>query len=155
MVIFLTTWLADFINGTANMFNNAINHFTPGVLIITVVSLGILLLWQTKFITKHKILSLIPGPLLAVIAGVLINVGYGKGEMALIAKHLVDIPVVESLSDFSAKLTFPNFSRAISEPQVYVTAIVIALVASLETLLCVEASDKQDPFKRDTPQIEN
>ncbi|MGB1646805.1 MAG: SulP family inorganic anion transporter, partial [Crocinitomicaceae bacterium] len=139
------------INGTANMCNNAVNHFTPGVLIITLVSLGILLLWQTKFITKHKVLSLIPGPLLAVIAGVLINVGYGKGEMALIAKHLVDIPVVESLSDFSAKLTFPNFSRAISEPQVYVTAIVIALVASLETLLCVEASDKQDPFKRDTP----
>ena len=60
-----------------------VNHFTPGVLIITVVSLGILLLWQTKFITKHKVLSLIPGPLLAVIAGVLINVGYGKGEMAL------------------------------------------------------------------------
>jgi MFS superfamily sulfate permease-like transporter len=148
---FLTTWFADFINGTANMFNNAVNHFTPGVLIITLVSLGILLLWQTKFITKNKVLSLIPGPLLAVIAGVLINVGYGKGEMALIAKHLVDIPVVESLSDFSAKLTFPNFSRAISEPQVYVTAIVIALVASLETLLCVEASDKQDPFKRDTP----
>ena len=117
---FLITWFADFINGTANMFNNAVNHFTPGVLIITLVSLGILLLWQTKFITKNKVLSLIPGPLLAVIAGVLINIGYGKGEMALIAKHLVDIPVVESLSDFSAKLTFPNFSRAISEPQVYV-----------------------------------
>ena len=148
---FLTTWFADFINGTANMFNNAINHFTPGVLIITIVSLGILLFWQTKFITRNKVFSLIPGPLLAVIAGVLINVGYGNGEMALIAKHLVDIPVVESLSDFSAKLTFPNFSRAISEPQVYVTAIVIALVASLETLLCVEASDKQDPYKRDTP----
>mgnify|MGYP001308989479 CR=1 FL=1 len=148
---FLSTWFADFINGTANMFNNAINHFTPGVLIITFVSLAILLFWQTKLITKNKVLSLIPGPLLAVIAGVLINVGYGNGEMALIGKHLVDIPVVESLSDFSAKLTFPNFSRAISEPQVYITAIVIALVASLETLLCVEASDKQDPFKRDTP----
>lgn len=148
---FLTTWFADFINGTANMFNNAINHFTPGVLIITCVSLGVLLLWQTKFVTKNKVLSLIPGPLLAVIGGILINVGYGTGEMALIADHLVDIPVVESLSDFSAKLTFPNFSRAIYEPQVYITAIVIALVASLETLLCVEASDKQDPFKRDTP----
>ena len=53
---FLTTWLADFINGTANMFNNAINHFTPGVLIITCVSLGILLLWQTSFFTQNKVL---------------------------------------------------------------------------------------------------
>lgn len=148
---FLATWFADLVNGTANMFNNAVNHFTPGVLLITAISVGILLLWQTKLISKNKVLSMIPGPLLAVVAGVLVNVGYGGGDMALTAKQLVDIPVVESLSDFSSKLTFPNFGRAISEPQVYVTAIVIALVASLETLLCVEASDKQDPYKRDTP----
>ena len=56
---FLTIWFADFINGTANMFNNAINHFTPGVLIITFVSLGLLLFWQTKFITKNKVLSFV------------------------------------------------------------------------------------------------
>ncbi len=146
-----SSFFIDLVNGTANMFNNVANHFTLSVVIITAVSLGILLLWQTKLISQNKILSVIPGPLLAVLAGVLLNVGYGGSDMALTAQQLVDIPVVESISDFSAKLTFPNFGRAISNPQVYVTAIVIAIVASLETLLCVEASDRQDPFKRETP----
>jgi len=60
------------------------------------------------------------------------------------------VPVPESVSSFFSNFTLPNFS-ALSNPDVYVTAIVIAVVASLETLLCVEASDKQDTLKRITP----
>jgi MFS superfamily sulfate permease-like transporter len=64
--------------------------------------------------------------------------------------HLVSVPVPDSLNSFLGQFSFPNFS-AIKNPQVWVTGFTIALVASLETLLCVEATDKLDPHKNVTP----
>ena len=136
-----------------NTFSELFNMFDythKGVMIISGVSLLILLVWQSGFIQKNKILSLVPGPLLAVISGVILQSFFVNiSDLSIEKEHLVDLPVFEGLSDFFTKFTLPDFS-ALSHPKVYVTGVVIAVVASLETLLCVEATDKQDPHKRVT-----
>jgi MFS superfamily sulfate permease-like transporter len=63
---------------------------------------------------------------------------------------LVSVPTPESLSSFLGQFSSPNFDQ-ITNPQIWITAFTIALVASLETLLCVEATDKLDPHKNVTP----
>ncbi len=127
------------------------DHIHPGVVIITAVSLVILILWEMKPMKKMKWTTILSGPLVVVIVGIILNKLFiGHEQFSIGADHLVTIPVPESLSGFLNNLTFPDFS-ALSNPEVYVTAIVIAVVASLETLLSVEAIDKQDPYKRITP----
>ncbi|MEN8929220.1 MAG: SulP family inorganic anion transporter [Flavobacteriales bacterium] len=130
---------------------NMIDYISPGVMVITAVSLIILLVWETKFVKGNKILSLVPGPLLAVITGILLNLAFKSNEtLAVSSDHLVAIPTSSNATEFFANFTFPNF-EALGDFKVYLTAVVIALVASIETLLCVEASDKQDELKRVTP----
>lgn len=122
-----------------------------GPLVITSVSLVILLLWESGWFKRHKIFRLIPGPLVAVVAGVLLNLSFrSKPGFALTPEQLVSIPAAESLSGLASFLTFPDFS-GLTNLDVYKTAVVLAIVASLETLLCVEATDKLDPRKRVTP----
>lgn len=124
---------------------------TPGALIITAVCLAILILWEQPFMKKQKIFQLIQGPLVAVIAGILLNIFFGSNEtLSLAPEHLVSIPVADSLSGFFGQFTFPDFSQ-ITSGAVWVTAFTIAIVASLETLLCLEATDKLDPYKRIAP----
>lgn len=124
---------------------------TPGALIITAVCLAILILWEQPFMKKQKIFQLIQGPLVAVIAGILLNLVFNGSEtLTLAPEHLVSIPVAESLSGFFGQFTFPDFSQ-ITNGAVWVTAFTIAIVASLETLLCLEATDKLDPYKRIAP----
>ena len=130
---------------------NMLDYISPGVLIVTLISLVILIGWQTKFIQKFKIPALIPAPLLAVATGIILNKLFiGNSTLEISSDHLVSLPVASSVSEFVGNFSLPDLS-ALSNPQVYVTAIVIAVVASLETLLCVEASDKQDDLKRVTP----
>ena len=129
---------------------NMLNYVSPGVMIITAVSLFILIFWQTKIIQKSKVLSLIPGPLLAVIAGVVLTKLFEGNAYEISKDHLVSLPVASSTEEFFGNFTLPEFS-ALKNPQVYITAVVIAIIASIETLLCVEASDKQDDLKRVTP----
>lgn len=124
---------------------------TPGALIITAVCLAILILWEQPFMKKQKVFQLIQGPLVAVIAGILLNIVFGGNEtLNLAPEHLVSIPVADSLSGFFGQFTFPDFSQ-ITNSAVWVTAFTIAIVASLETLLCLEATDKLDPYKRIAP----
>ena len=130
---------------------NMIEYISPGALIIAVVSLGILLLWETKMIKKFKIFQLIQGPLVAVATGIALNFVFAnKAGYMLNSEQIVNVPIPGNMNEFIANFTFPDFT-ALTNPAVYVTAIVIAIVASLETLLCVEATDKQDPNKRVTP----
>ncbi|MGK0252288.1 MAG: MFS superfamily sulfate permease-like transporter, partial [Gammaproteobacteria bacterium] len=90
-------------------------------------------------------------PLVAVVAGIVYYLAtLGSETWGISSEHLVSVPVPEDASSFLAQFSTPNFS-AITNPQVWVTAFTIALVASLETLLCVEATDKLDPRKRVTP----
>lgn len=124
---------------------------TPGALIITAVCLAILILWERPFMKKQRIFQLIQGPLVAVVAGILLNqVFKSSATLNLAPEHLVSIPVSESLSGFFGQFTFPDFSQ-ITNGAVWVTAFTIAVVASLETLLCLEATDKLDPYKRIAP----
>ena len=124
---------------------------TPGAVIITAVSLAILILWERPFIKKHPILSIIQGPLLVVAAGIGLNLYFaGNEQFVLSSDHLVNIPVADTLVGFFDQFTLPDFSQW-NNQQVYVVAATIAIVASLETLLSVEATDKLDPMKRITP----
>jgi MFS superfamily sulfate permease-like transporter len=128
------------------------NYFTPGALLIAVISLAILILWETVLTKKHKIFQLLQGPIVVVILGIIINNLFMAGilNFSLNENQVVSIPVPDSLSGFFSQFTFPDFT-AITNPEVWKIAIVLAIVASLETLLSVEAADKMDPDKRITP----
>lgn len=124
---------------------------SPAAVIITAVSLTVLILWEQPFMKKIKAFQVIQGPLVVVAGGILLNVLFQSMEgWGLRADQLVSIPVADGFSGFVNLFTLPDFS-AITRPEIYVTAATIAVVASLETLLCVEATDKLDPFKRVTP----
>lgn len=140
-----------------------VNHiFTPlyhitqsmklGPLLITLVSLIVLIVWEQWLSHKHKIFQLIQGPIVVVFLGVIIAKCAQNGLLffTLAKDELVNIPVSYSMSEFVKQFYFPDFSL-ISHIEIYKSAIVIALIASLETLLCVEATDKLDPKKRITP----
>lgn len=131
---------------------NAFEFFTPGAVLISGLSLAILILWEMVLTKKHRIFQLIQGPLVVVVTGIALHVAFqsGFGGFSLAADQLVRIPVPSNLSDFVGQFTLPDFS-ALSNPEVYKIAFVLAIVASLETLLCVEATDKMDPDKRITP----
>jgi MFS superfamily sulfate permease-like transporter len=130
---------------------NAIDNITIGSTVIGVISLLILLLWSNILIKRSKIFEIIQGPLVAVAVGIFFYLLTKANEtLAIEASHLVSVPVPDGLDSFISQFRFPNFS-VITQPDVIITGFTIALVASLETLLCVEATDKLDPHKRVTP----
>lgn len=128
---------------------NALQHINFGAIIITFTSLFILIFWEKVRFTKK--LKIIPPALLAVISGILINEFFIRiGSHLMITKeHLVPLPVPESFQDFKSMIIFPNFSEILNQ-KVWIVAITITIVASIETLLCIEASDRLDDQKRFT-----
>lgn len=130
----------------------AIQYYSPGAIPIVLIALGILLAFEIPKIKNHSIFGVIPGALWAVISGILINQAYGKWipSWKLDNEHLVKIPVVSSLQEFGNLLTFPDFGLILSS-DFWVISVTIAVVASIETLLCIDATDKMDPKKRITP----
>ncbi len=130
----------------------AFDFLTPGAVLIAGLSLAILLLWDMVLSKKHKVFAMINGPLVVVVLGILMNYLFQNGVLAfnLAADQVVRIPVPQNASDFIGQFTLPNFS-AITNPDVWTIAVVLAIVASIETLLCVEATDRLDPHKRVTP----
>jgi MFS superfamily sulfate permease-like transporter len=129
----------------------ALNNISLGSTIIAVIGLGVLLLWDKVLTKKNKVFQIIQGPLVAVVLGILFFIFTKDNEsLQISAKHLVSVPIPEDASSFLAQFSFPNFA-AIVNPEIWITAFTIALVASLETLLCVEATDKLDPDKNVTP----
>lgn len=130
---------------------NSLSYISPGATLIAILSLGILLLWSNILSKKGKIFQLIQGPLVAVFIGIVyVLLTQENAFWQIKSNQLVSVPVPSDLSSFLTQFSFPNFG-AITNPDVWVTAFTIALVASLETLLCVEATDKLDPAKRITP----
>ncbi|WP_435412843.1 SulP family inorganic anion transporter [Psychroserpens mesophilus] len=130
---------------------NALNHITPGSALIGAIGLGILLLWDKVLSKKGKIFQLIQGPLVAVVVGIIFFLLTQSHEtLGIEQSHLVSVPIPEDAASFFGQFSLPNFS-AITNPEVWIVAFTIALVASLETLLCVEATDKLDPHKNVTP----
>lgn len=137
---------------TFSAIMRAYEFITPGALLIAGISLAILILWDTVLTKKHKIFQLIQGPIVVVVLGIVFNLAFTNGILpfSLNEKQIVSVPVPNSIADFFGQFTFPDF-YAISNFEVWKIAIVIAIVASLETLLCAEATDKMDPDKRVTP----
>jgi MFS superfamily sulfate permease-like transporter len=127
------------------------NFIQPGSALIGLIGLAILLLWENVLAKKAKIFQVIQGPLVAVIAGIVFFAVMGSNNtLSISSTHLVSVPVPDDFSSFLSQFSFPNFA-AIANTEVWVVAFTIALVASLETLLCVEATDKLDPHKNVTP----
>tara|TARA_R110002153_G_scaffold66223_7_gene177007 strand:+ start:5722 stop:7272 length:1551 start_codon:yes stop_codon:yes gene_type:complete len=130
---------------------NTVNNISPGATLVAIVGLSILLLWDKVLSKKGKIFQLIQGPLVAVAIGIIFFVlTQNSSVLAISSDHLVSVPIPEDAASFFGQFSFPNFA-AITNPDVWITAFTIALVASLETLLCVEATDKLDPQKNVTP----
>jgi MFS superfamily sulfate permease-like transporter len=129
-----------------------------GALLIFLVSMIILLIWELPAVKKNSKLKLLPASLLVVVIGSLLNqlfgsVGGNFSEMTFLgSSHLVNLPDALTTRDYKNLLVTPDFSmEAFSNKEIYVYAVTLALVASIETLLCLEATDKLDPDKNISP----
>lgn len=144
--------------GHESIFDNGLNfnYFTelfgavhPGAIIVTLVSIAILLAWDK--IPSLKRMKMLPGALVAVVVGILLNEVFKMtgSSLAISPKHLVVLPVPQSFDDFKNLITMPDFT-GFSNPKVWIVGATIAIVASIETLLCIEASDRLDKQRRIT-----
>jgi MFS superfamily sulfate permease-like transporter len=131
---------------------NLTQTFDIGAIIISAVSIGILILWDQHFIKKLSFTKLIPGPLVVVLLGIGLN-KYFKffvPSLYLTTEDKVVLPVIESLGGFIHLFTLPDFSH-LGNSDVWLAAVTIGIIASLETLLSLEAADKIDTLKRVSP----
>jgi MFS superfamily sulfate permease-like transporter len=126
-----------------------LQHINVGVLIICIVSLIIMVVWNKPFI-KNRV-KFVPGALVAVVVSILINEAFKASNSSLIvtSDHLVQIPVAKSANEFFNFFTLPDFSGFL-DTRVIVAGVTIALIASLETLLSIEAVDNLDPERNVT-----
>ncbi len=123
---------------------------SPGAVVIALFALTLLILWERPFVKKQAWASLVPAPLLVVIFGTLINEALGVLRPAwqlTSVDHLVTLPVASSPAEFFGLFSMPDFASALRS-DVWIVALTIALVGSIETLLCIEATDQIDPEKR-------
>ncbi len=138
-------------HNTLSEFSYMTEVISPGAIAISLISMFILILWERPFMKKISLFKIVQGPLIVVVAGILLNHLFKGSELfALNADQVVNIPVADSISGFIGQFTLPDFTQ-FGNSQIYILALTIAVVASLETLLCVEATDKLDPDKRITP----
>lgn len=137
---------------TLSAFANSLDFLHPGAIIISVVSLIILLGWESPKLKRFTLFKTLPAALVVVVLGVLINQLFQMVAPALYMSgpQLVQLPELEGIGEIGSLISLPDFS-AWNNPQVYVTAFTIAVIASVETLLNVEAADKLDTHKRITP----
>lgn len=130
----------------------SLDTISPGAMVLAGISLGILILWESNIVKKCAVVSLVPGPLVVFVVGVVYNAlaqAYFP-EIAIPRQHLVTLPLISGPSQLLGEVRFPDFSQ-IHNGQIYLTAAALALVASLESLLSLEAIDKLDPWKRTAP----
>ena len=138
-------------HNTFSEFKYMLEAISPSATLIAGLGLLILILWERPFMKKMAFTTIVQGPLVAVVTGIVLKLYFdGKEGWELVGDHLVSIPVTEGLSGFIGQFTIPDFS-AFLNPAIYTIGLTMAVVASLETLLCVEATDKLDPYKRVTP----
>lgn len=128
------------------------NHFSLGAILISVTSLVFMFWWEKRQVKMTSWLRYVPGPLLVVVFGVCAS-EFFKAMMPLMVlqpEQMVAVPVTESAMQLINELRFPDFAH-IGNKAVWVVAITLALVASIESLLSIEAVDKLDPYRRITP----
>ena len=149
------TTKADKVFDVLLLLGDNISYASATATVVTFVCITILLLWETSFMKAQKFTKVLSGSLTAVLAGIAVHLITRSGSGALTTKQLVDVPTSHAAtgiepSAWGSLLTFPDFS-AIGNSTIWILAATIAVVASLETLLCVEATDKLDPEQRITP----
>lgn len=139
---------ADGSNALDNLWEAVTLYIHPGATLTALISLLILIFWEKSKFSRQ--LNFLPGALLAVVVGVILNMLYPfLGEKWVIkSEHLVNIPSFSGFSEFLSLFTFPDLSGGAPLNKIFNVAFTLAVVASIETLLCLEAVDKLDPFKR-------
>lgn len=146
--------LTDLTDGRLEFFyiKKAIENINPGVVIISIMSLLIMISWQYLINKGYILFEILQAPLVVVFCGLVLSLLYKNGGLPfhLGSSELVQIPEFKSIADLTQAITLPNFNQ-LGNIEVYQVAAIIALVSSLESLLCVEATDKLDPYKRVTP----
>lgn len=130
----------------------SMDYLQPGAAIICLISVGILILWERPFIKSNRYLALTPAALVVVVVGVILNGAFisTNSILSISAEHLVSLPVAPNAISFIGQFSVPEFSAILSK-DVWIVAFTIAIIASLETLLSIDAVDKLDPYKRITP----
>jgi MFS superfamily sulfate permease-like transporter len=144
---------AFLVNEGTNTFTlliESISRTEWGALAISSLCMATLLLWPRMAVGR---LRWMPSALLVVVLGVLLNhvLALIAPNVALGGEHLVTLPSIRGPAGFLGELTLPDFGALVAQPEIYTVAVTIALVASVETLLCIEAVDRLDPFKRHSP----
>lgn len=130
----------------------AFDYLTPGAILVSTISLVILISWNSRWVARFRWTTYLPGPLVVVALGIILNYVFLQfaPSLAIQDTHLVNLGGFEGLSSLTSVIQWPDFS-GLSDPRVYRIAVTIALVASIESLLSIEATDKLDPFRRLTP----
>ncbi len=132
-------------HNTFSELQHAFTHPSAGPVIVTLICLAILILWQSKIISRFSWSKIIQGPLVAVLAGIGLNLALKNTGIAISEDHLVTLPT----ENLASQIRMPSLDM-ISNSAIYVTALTLAIVASIESLLCAEATDKLDPQRRQT-----
>ncbi|MFZ1863912.1 MAG: SulP family inorganic anion transporter [Polyangiales bacterium] len=137
---------------TFTEIGQAFSALSAGAILTTLVSLAILIGWQHPWLKDTRMVRALPAPLVVVAMGIGISMSLAVlvPELAPPPEHLVAVPVSSSFGEFFSNFTGPDFSQ-IGRLEVYTTGLTLALIASIETLLSVEATDNLDPQKRVTP----
>ncbi len=139
-------------NNTFSELISSVNNITPFALMIGLISIAILLIWDRPALKKKKFFKNLPGPLVVVLVGILVNTFFSVPgtRNSLSATQLVNLPIATDFASFSSFFMFPKWEY-LGNGDVWTVGLTIALVASIETLLGIEAIDKLDPLKRRTP----
>jgi MFS superfamily sulfate permease-like transporter len=144
------TYAPETPSGAFFEIGDALKAISFGATIVTSVALSIMLVWELPAIKSQRILGQIPGPLIAVLWGVLFNMVSDGTALELAGQHLVSLPQHGSIGHLIGNLVAPDFTQ-LGNWRIYSLAGTIAIIASLETLLSLEAVDKLDPFRRVAP----
>lgn len=142
-----------FEEGGRNTFTtivDAMEAFSGGAVVVALVTILIIIFWDRTVGKMKSWVGLIPGPLIAVVVAVVLSETFRSAVpgLAIEDKHMVDVP--NFFGGEGSIFIFPDFAQ-LGNPLIYKAAFTIAIVASLETLLCIEACDKLDPYRRNTP----
>jgi MFS superfamily sulfate permease-like transporter len=134
------------LNNTFSHIGSLYMHFSKGAIIIAVLSLVFLIVWKK---TLAKKIDFLPASFVTVLFGVMLAIIINKffPFIALKASHFVHVP-----DKIFSSVKFPDFKNILNNAAIWQTAVLICFVATLETLLSIEAIDKIDPQKRITPQ---
>lgn len=129
---------------------NAFKHITPVAVLIGALGLLFQFGWEKFTANKKGFIKIIPAPLIVVLIAIVINALFKNSSgYAIDPKHIVNIPVAQSSDEFLSFFTTPEFNGFLNR-DVWIAGITLALVASLETLLSIEAVDDLDPYQRVT-----